>query len=84
MPLLVTSSATPCSIASRCASGRSPTTTTSPAAIEVGDVTSIDCAQTRPAILRSSPTISSPSSTPTTALTAVGATRADTSRDSRM
>ena len=53
VPLLVTSSAAPCSIASRCASGRSPTTTTSPSAICVGESTSIECANTRPASCRS-------------------------------
>jgi hypothetical protein len=85
VPLLVTSNATPRSIARRCASGRSPITTTSPAAIRLGDPTSMDCAQTRPAISPSSPATSSPSSTPTTALTLVGAsTRLDASRDSRM
>ena len=48
-PLEATTSAAPSSIARRCASSRSPTTTTSPAPIPVGERTSIASTHTRPA-----------------------------------
>ena len=86
MPLLVTSSATPSSTARRWASGRSPTTTTSPSPISPGsDSTAMASTHTRPAISRSSPATSLPSVTSTIASTEAAASdRLVGSRDSRM
>ena len=85
VPLLVTSSATPVSIAIRWASGRLPTTTTSPAVKPSGsDSVAIASTHTRPPTsCPGSPTSCSPSSTSAIAPTAVGASSRDASRDSR-
>ena len=78
------SRAAPRSSASRCASARLPTTTTSPSEIPLGLPTSIDCTHTRCSSSVSSPVSNSPSSTSTMALTRVGASfRLDVSRVSR-
>ena len=86
VPLLVTSSATPSSTARRWASGRSPTTTTSPSPISPGsDSTAIARTQTRPAMSRSSPATSRPSVTSTMSRSeAAASARLVASRDSRM
>ena len=82
---VVTSSPTPTSSAIRWASGRSPTTTTSPAWKPIGsEPVAIASTQTRPLIMAcGSPTSCSPWSTPAIAPTAVGASSRDASRDSR-
>ena len=85
VPLLVTSSPTPSSIAARCASSRLPTTTTSPGPISLGSRSmSIAMHQIWPETSPPVPEISSPSSTRTIASTLVGASSSDGSRDSRM
>jgi hypothetical protein len=73
-PLLAISTAAPSSIDCRWASTRLPTTTTSPAEIRLSlRVASIECTQTRPLTMPSSPSTSSPSRTSQIAVTVVGA-----------
>ena len=80
-----TTSAAPSSITRVSASGRLPTTTTSPFAMPLSDAGSIAYTHTRPDSWRSSPVTSSPSSTDTTALTNVGASsRVEVRSESRM
>ena len=74
IPLLVIRTAAPSSIDWRWASARLPTTTMSPSEIRLSlREASIEWTQTRPETVPSSPSISSPSRTPTIAEIVVGA-----------